>query len=81
MDMKSKPGLPKRTQMQVTSFEEQRARAIIHEGWEPNGFERFQLQRAWLREMPIQAGLSNTERQYRPATSCQDTLDCTCGNH
>jgi len=83
MNMNTRKGLPPHAQVRVTSLQEQRRRQWISDDWEPKGFERFALQQAWLREMPVLGGINDqaisNPRRYEPATSCQETLDCHCG--
>lgn len=68
--------------MRAVSYQEQSIRQRRGASWEPNGFARYQYQQALTREMPV-VGLDGDpffpEERFRPATFCQDTLDCTCG--
>lgn len=69
--------------MRVTSYADQLKRQRISDDWEPCGFERYVYQRALTRSMPLVGGIREAElaeeRRYKPATSCQEELDCHCG--
>ncbi len=69
----------------TSSLARQYARQRISNDWEPNGFKRYQYQRALLREMSVLGGPDDKEmaspERYRPASACQETPDCSCGRH
>lgn len=74
-------GLPKLPDLPVTALHAQYSRQHISPHWRPNGYERFPLMNYWQDSMPTIEGDGagyNPDR-FKPATSCQDTLDCHCG--
>ena len=73
------PQTDRYTKMRETSLDAQRKRQCISPTWEPNGFERYVYQRAVTRALPVVTGVMTPQDRYKPAMSCQDTLDCQCG--
>lgn len=74
-----------RKQLKETSLDKQNQRRFISPQWQPRGSERFVYQKALGDQMNIIGGPGDhfeaTQRRFLPATSCQDTLDCHCGEH
>lgn len=66
------------------SLADQEQRRFLGDRWEPRGSERFVYQKALGDQMDIVGGSKDRfepiPRRYKPATSCQDTLDCHCGS-
>lgn len=69
--------------LRVANTAEQFSRRYISNNWTPRGFERWQYMNALLKEMPVVGGPDDgflpPPIRYRPATPCQETLDCHCG--
>lgn len=65
------------------SYGEQYQRQRISDEWRPVGYERWQYMAALQNQMPILGGTNDhfgaSPGRYREVTSCQDTLDCHCG--
>ncbi len=70
--------------MRECSYPEQYHRQRLSDEWRPVGYERWQYMAALQNEMPVLGGpidqFGANPGRYREVTSCQDTLECRCGD-
>ena len=68
--------------LHVTRYGAQYRRQRVSDTWQPAGFSRYPYQKALLDAMPVLGGaddgLLRSPEDYRPASECSETLDCTC---